>query len=242
MTLHRFFVDPAALQSETVTFSRDQSHQISRVLRLVPGDEVIALDGSGAEYLVRLTEARGEAAGAIVGRGRNEAEPALRLRLYQGILKGAKLEMVWQKCTEVGVTSFVPVVTRRSVAAEPGAARQRRFDSIVREAAEQSRRGIIPPILPPMPYQTALGLAAEDGPVIVLWEDEGSQHLEDVDLSTGGRLSLFVGPEGGLSADEIEAARAVGAITVTLGKRILRAETAAIVGSALLLARAGDLG
>jgi 16S rRNA (uracil1498-N3)-methyltransferase len=172
----------------------------------------------------------------------NLAEPKTALTLYQGLLKGSKLELVLQKCTEVGVSRFVPVVTARAVPEAPSVSRQERFETIVREAAEQSRRGRIPHIGGVIRLQDALIGATAAGPTVFLWEEEAGLRLEDLPWSDDvNTLSLFVGPEGGFTADEADAARTAGAYSVTLGPRILRAETAAIVGSALLLARYGDL-
>jgi 16S rRNA (uracil1498-N3)-methyltransferase len=242
VTLHRFFLPPDAVRGDDVIFPAETSRQIERVLRLKSGDRVIALDGSGTEYEVLLKTVGAATAGAVEAIHQNEAEPAIHLTLYQGLLKGSKLELVLQKCTEVGVSRFVPVTTARAIPAEPSASRRGRFESIVREAAEQSRRGKIPEIVDTVRLQDALEEACAAGSTIFLWEEERAIRLED--LSFAGQeahISLFVGPEGGFTADEAAAARLAGAHCVTLGPRILRAETAAIVGSALLLARFGEL-
>jgi 16S rRNA (uracil1498-N3)-methyltransferase len=242
VTLHRFFLPPGSVQHGVVAFPAGISHQIERVLRLKPGDRVVALDGSGTEHVVLLQAVSRSTRGSIESTRHNQAEPATRLTLYQGLLKGAKLELVLQKGTELGVSRFVPVATARAVPAEPSAARQGRFEAIVREAAEQSGRGRIPEIMVPARLPDAITEACATGPTIFLWEQEQIVRLADVSLPpAAGEMSLFVGPEGGFTGDEAEAARSAGAHTVTLGRRILRAETAAIVGSALLLARCGEL-
>jgi 16S rRNA (uracil1498-N3)-methyltransferase len=242
VTLHRFFLPPSALRGDGVIFPAETSRQIERVLRLKPGDRVVALDGSGTEHVVVLETVGRTTGGSIESTRDNEAEPATRLTLYQGLLKGAKLELVLQKCTEVGVSRFVPVSTARAVPAEPSASRQGRFETIVREAAEQSRRGRIPEIMGTVRLQEAISAACAAGPTVFLWADEQNFRLEDLSVPTGGlRVNLFVGPEGGFTEDEAELARLAGAHCVTLGPRVLRAETAAIVGSALLLARWGEL-
>lgn len=242
MTLHRFFLPAGAFDCDEVTFPPDAARQITRVLRLRPGDRVIALDSTGEECVVRLDHAAGAVRGRVEERRPNASEPVARLELYPGTLKAARLEWVLQKGTELGVSSFVPIVTARSVAHEGGENRRRRFDAVVREAAEQSRRGRIPPVSPPLPFAEALVRAAA-GPTVVLWEDERSTHLRDVPLPSAAEpIAVFVGPEGGFTDDEIALARTHGAQTATLGPRILRAETASIAAAALLLARLGDLG
>jgi 16S rRNA (uracil1498-N3)-methyltransferase len=143
---------------------------------------------------------------------------------------------VLQKCTEVGVSRFVPVVTERSVAHEPSASRQQRFESIVREAAEQSGRGIVPEVSEPSTFVQALHLAVEDGSAYLCWEAEREQRFPAI-VSAPRWAGLFIGPEGGFSEEEVRAAAKMGVQPLSLGARILRSETAAIVGAALLLDR-----
>lgn len=243
VTLHRFFLRPGDLAGQDVRFPEEQSRQLERVLRLRAGDHVLVLDSSGAEYEVILETLGRQAVGRIIAQRTNMAEPRVSLDLYAGILKGSKFETVLQKGTEVGVARFVPLLTARSVPAEPSDQKIRRYHTIVREAAEQSRRGRIPEVADPLPLQEGLLTAIQAGPVILLWEDEGERHLMTIPLpETVGRAALFVGPEGGFTPEEAELARAVGGLTVTMGPRILRAETAGVLGPALLLARLGALG
>lgn len=202
-----------------------------------PDERIVVLDNSGYEYVVRL---RSPSEGTIEERGHNTAEPKTRLVLYQGILKGPKMDFVLQKGTEIGISTFVPTVTERSVAGEPGETKQRRHRTIVREAAEQSGRGRIPEVLPAMTLCEALHRAR--GTVVIPWEGETETRLSSVSPFSGDTVSLFIGPEGGFSTVEIEAAKAAGATAVSLGPRILRAETAALVSASLLLAAAADLG
>ncbi len=241
VTLHRFFLPSEAVSGTVVTFPPESARQIERVLRLKPGDRVVALDGSGREHVVLLDTVGRGAVGSIECTRPNEAEPVTRLTLYLGLLKGAKFELVLQKCTEVGVSCFVPVATARAVRAEPSVTRQTRFVAIVREAAEQSGRGLVPQVGEPAPLRDALLHACATGPTVLLWEDERNRRMKDLELpAESGSANLFVGPEGGFTAEEVESARRAGAQIVMLGRRILRSETAAIVGAALLLERCGE--
>ena len=242
VTIHRFFLPENSFQAGHVRCPETTSRQILRVLRLRPGDHVGALDGTGCESIVRLTEVGTEVRGIVERRGSNRAEPAARLALYQALVKGPKLETILQKCTELGVSRFIPVASARSIPGDLNPGRVERFGRIVREAAEQSQRGRVPAIEPQMTFADALERAAAEGPTVFLWEGEEIVRVRDLALSPGSAVSLFVGPEGGFAPDEAEAARAAGARVATLGPRILRAETAAIAGSALVLARMGDLG
>ncbi len=234
VTAHRFFLPAGALDTEPIRFPPELAHQIRRVLRLTTGDQAIVLDGSGWEQVVRLTVSTTDVSGIVEERRRNQAEPSLRLTLYQGLLKAAKFEIVLQKCTEIGVSRFVPIQTTRCVATEPGSARQRRFEAIVREAAEQCGRGRLPAIDEPLSFTEALDGAAAEGPVLFLWEEERAASLSvELESLRTDRAALFIGPEGGFTAAEAAKAQTAGARIVTLGPRILRAETAAISASAL---------
>jgi 16S rRNA (uracil1498-N3)-methyltransferase len=241
VTLHRFFLPPGAIDGHGVSFPTAVSRQIERVLRLKAGDRVVALDGSGSEHVVVLAAIGRVITGRIEVTHQNEAEPRPDLTLYQGLLKGAKFEVVLQKCTEIGVNRFVPVVTARAVPAEPSTARHERFEAIVREAAEQSGRGRVPAIGDAIGFSEAIEAACTAGVALVCWEGHHDRRLRDVlPCSDGVPVGVFVGPEGGFTVEEAEGARRAGAHLVTLGRRILRAETAAIVAAALCLAQYGE--
>jgi len=236
VTLHRFFLPPSAVEGTAVRFPPEVSHQIARVLRLDVGERVIVLDGSGREWTVRLDGVRGVAHGTIEERTENQAEPRIRLVLYQGMVKGSKFETIVQKCTEIGVSRFVPMLTARAVASDINSKRYHRFEAIAREAAEQSGRGRVPPVERPITFEEAVRRATHEGTAVLLWEGERSRRLAGVAAPAGGSAALLVGPEGGFTDAEAREGRDAGAHVVTLGPRILRSETAAIVGSALLLA------
>ena len=245
---HRFAVPPDAVRGGQVRFPAPVARQMRRVLRLSPGDLVTAFDGSGAEYTVALTSLRDEAA---VGEIRTETtvatEPRLRITLYQALLPREKFELVLQKATEVGVASFVPLETERSLvkAGAIDAARLQRWRRIAEEAAEQSGRTGLPEVADPRRFADALADLA-DAPALLAWERETTLSVRQALLSLeprlpDGRLSILVGPEGGFTTKEATAARAAGALTISLGPRILRAETAGPVLAALALYHAGDL-
>ncbi len=243
VTLHRFFLGAESIHGDQICFPEEQSRQLERVLRLRAGDRVLVLDGSGTEREVVLRTVGKQAVGTVDAHRQNVAEPRITVDLYLGILKGSKFETVLQKGTEVGITRFIPVLTARSVPTEPSTAKVRRYEAIVREAAEQSRRGSLPAVGDVVAFDEALRTAIRTAPIILLWEDEETEHLMTVPLPRDpARVALFVGPEGGFTEEEVRVAREIGAQTASLGRRILRAETAGVVGPALLLARLGDLG
>jgi 16S rRNA (uracil1498-N3)-methyltransferase len=240
--MNRFFVTPAAFGPQGTVDLAAHAHQLHAVLRLKAGARVLLLDGSGDECLAELTEVGARrAAGRVLERRACAAEPRLRLSLFQCTLKADKFEWVLQKGTELGVARFVPVISRRSVVrpAQALLPKYERWQAIVREAAEQSGRARLPEIAPPLEWDAAL--AAGAGRRLLAWEQAGGA-APGASLAAERAVSLLVGPEGGLEAGEVAAAQGAGWQVVTLGPRILRAETAAIAGVAALTAAAGEWG
>ena|SRR5581483_448179 len=228
--MHRFYVEMA---EGRVRFRRAQMHQIKNVLRLRDGDEIAVFDGSGGEWTGRLT---GDSL-ADLRTVERSTEPETRLTLYQALIKPAHFEFVLQKGTELGISRFVPFVAERTVAAGE---KPDRWRSIVLEAAEQSGRRIVPEVAPARSFEEMLSEATSTGVPFMPWEGAERPKLSSVHRHCR-ELSLIVGPEGGFSEAEVERARARGAVTVTLGRRILRSETAAIVAAALLFHLNGEL-
>jgi 16S rRNA (uracil1498-N3)-methyltransferase len=219
-----------------------------RVLRLGPGDAVAAFDGSGWEFLVRLERVQDEqASGVIAAQHQLASEPRLRLTLGQALLPREKLETTLQKGTEVGVSRYLLVASARSLPRQESvdSSRLERWRRIVREAAEQSGRACEPPIVSPVSLSQLLDLAGS-APLLMAWERERRrstrQAFEQVEaLARREGLVLLVGPEGGFGSDEAALVQARGGLTVSLGPRILRAETAGPVFAALALHWFGDL-
>jgi len=246
--MHRFFVSPDRIRHRFVEFDADQAHQMRRVLRLRPGDRVTALDGTGRQYEVTLEEVgNARATGRAVDPLAATGEPAARLTLYQSLLRREKFEWVLQKGTEIGVAAFVPVITRRSLvrdAEDVGPEKLDRWRRIIREAAEQSCRGLLPVLSPPIAFAEAAAGARAADVALIAWEGETRRTIgETLEGCAGvGEIALFIGPEGGYDEEEVGLAESWGAVSVSLGGRILRTETAAVVGAALVLHRLGELG
>lgn len=245
--MHRFFVDPDQLAGPTAHFEGEQARQMRRVLRLEPGDRVLALDGLGDQYEIVLAEVtNGRVSGVVVDKSVAKGEPAVRLTLFQSLLRREKFEWVLQKGTEVGVSTFVPVITRRSLvrdAEDVTPEKLGRWQRIIREAAEQSGRGLLPVLRPPVSFREAMSKIAADSCALIAWEGATQPGLREALREKGATrdIALFIGPEGGYDPDEIDEAVAGGAAPVTLGRRILRTETAAVVGAALILHELGEL-
>jgi 16S rRNA (uracil1498-N3)-methyltransferase len=233
--VHRFFVAPDTLRADRVTLTGAQARQIATVLRLRAGDE-ITLVADGAEAIVALDAVRPTAVTAVVReRGFTPAEPTLGLTLALPVLRGDHDEEVIEAVTQLGVSRIVPFTSARSVVRSLSEAKRSRWDRIAREAAETARRGRVPTIEAARAWADLFrNLPA---PVFVAWEGERRVRLRDALPQTARSLSIAIGPEGGIADDEIALARQRGAITVSLGGRNLRSETAAIAAVALVMDR-----
>ena len=253
---HRFFVGPGTEEcsdvkwdTNTVQLERSLAHQLARVLRLREGERIVLLDGSGSEREIELlTVNPRRVVGVVRETRRGFSEPKLAVTLYQALVPRDKLEQVLQKGTEVGVSAFVPVSCARSLVRDRDMADERRvtrWRRIVQEAAEQSGRAGMPQVRPALPLAQALTEATAAGPALIAWEGERRRSIRDAlraalvgaDMS----LSLFVGPEGGFTEAEVAAGREAGVLSISLGPRILRTETAGPVLAALALYEAGDM-
>ena len=246
MTIHRFFVSSGQIKNNKVFFAGDSAKQITKVLRLKIGDKVIVLDNSGFEFLVKLqTEISGQVIGNIIKRTKNHAEPKTVITLYQALTSREKIETILQKCTEIGVSKFVPVETKRSLlkVKDIKTDRLERFKKIIQEAAEQSERGLIPEISKPVKFEEAIIKLGTQGLALCAWEEEKQNKLSDIlaQDSKAKKVSIFIGPEGGFEKNEIIFAKKHRVVTIGLGPRILRTETASPLLVGLILYAKGDL-
>lgn len=248
--MQRFFVPAGAIYQGMVDFDSQAAHQMRHVLRLSAGDAVVVCDGQGHAWQAELvTLDRQRARARLLAEQVGPNEPAARITLYQGTLKADKLEWVLQKGTELGVYRFVPLIARRSIVRDRStlATKLVRWQTIVREAAEQAGRTRVPEVMPAQQLAEALSTAREPDVLrVVCWEGETSWRLRDVlppavARGTAPAIDLFIGPEGGFAGDEIATARACGLAVVNLGPRILRAETAGLAAVAALLYALGDM-
>jgi 16S rRNA (uracil1498-N3)-methyltransferase len=227
--MHRFFVD--ARPAERAFLTGDQARQIATVLKLRPGEHVVLI-AEGVEHEVELQAvAPAQVTGKVVARRPVSTELSFRFTLGLPVLKGDRSEEVIEAASQLGVSRFVPFTSTRSVVRELSAAKRVRWSKIAREAAETAHRGAVPRVEESVPWGALF--ARLDGRIVVCWEEATGPHL--LDASSDGDVSLVVGPEGGLTADEIETARHHDAVIASLGRRILRAETAAIAAVAMLV-------
>ena len=243
MTRRRFYAPPDAFNNETVTLTADEARHLRDVLRLKTGDEVYVFDGVGKEFRGTVASLARNSAELQI---ESEVEPArpesqLQLNLCVALLKGEKFDLVVQKATELGVTKVTPLITRyadihlRDEA--DGAKRVTRWQRIALEAAKQSGRALVPEISLPVSFNSL----PADG-FYVMFSERGGKGLETLPTDPPLRtITALVGSEGGWSDEELETAQARDFHVITLGGRILRAETAAITVTALLQHLFGDL-
>ncbi len=246
--MHRFFLTDRPLEPHQEVDLGPLSHQLRTVLRMGPGQRILLLDGRGRAYPTEITALdRREARGRVLGAWPLHTEPGVHVSLYLCALRRERFEWVLQKGTEIGVSRFVPVVSARTVVRPLHALGRKypRWRAILREAAEQSGRARIPELGEPLAWEQAV--AQGQGLRLLLWEQAVEPSLgQALSRRPEGlaqeRISLLVGPEGGVEPQEARQAQAAGWTVVSLGPRTLRAETAALVAAALVLHRLGDLG
>jgi len=234
--MHRFFIEPAAITGEQVILPGEAAYQIRKVLRLQTGESILALDNSGWEYTVELTAITPKGVtGRITSKSQTPGEPEMQVTLYQSLLKKDNFEWVLQKCTEIGVCRFAPFVSERTIPhAEISPSKRQRWERVIREAAEQSRRGRLPVLDEPLTFAEATKHSQGNDLRVIPWEKEERQTLQPLLAQPCATMAIFIGPEGGFADAEIDFARQQGLIPVTLGKRTLRAETAAIFVTAVV--------
>jgi 16S rRNA (uracil1498-N3)-methyltransferase len=247
MSRRRFFAPPSAFDHKGVTLTGDEARHLREVLRLRPGDEVNVFDGVGKEFRCRVASFGRD---LVQLENCAETEPykpesSLRLTLAVALLKGEKFDLVVQKATELGVSSIVPVTTRFADIhlrdASDAEKRVTRWRRIALEAAKQSGRAVVPEINTPISFDSMIE-SSDESLKIMFSERDGEKLSEAVlDKQTSESVSALVGSEGGWSNEEIDLARNAGWRIVTLGGRIMRAETAAIAVCVLLQHALGDL-
>ena len=244
--MRNFYVPPNQILDDIILISGEEKHHIVNVLRLKPNEHVRIFDGYGNEYLARLQHFNSDNVVAGILEHRQIPPPKPYVTLLQGLPKFDKFEQIVQKTTELGVSEIVPVLCQHSVPKlkrDVSFKRVSRWQRIANEASKQCGRIYLPKVKEITKFNeccTELNFDVS----LILWEEEQQLGLKSIltQNAHAERVSLFVGPEGGFSPEEVNIAIAAGAIPVTLGANILRTETAAIVGVALILYELGGLG
>lgn len=256
--MSKFFVDPSAVSGAHIYLeNKDDLHHLRKVLRARPGMELDISDGDCWEYKTCLEELDENCAALrIIDKQKFASEPSTRVTLYQGVPKASKMETVIQKTVEMGVDTIVPVFMERTVVVEKGnfGKKLERWNKIAAEAVKQCKRGIIPRVTESYDVDKMLAELPDFDLIICPYENEDGLTIKDflraappaasVQPGREGtgrpgpqalRVALIIGPEGGFSEGEIEKLKAAGAATVTLGKTILRTETAGLAALAMIM-------
>jgi 16S rRNA (uracil1498-N3)-methyltransferase len=244
--MQRYFINPRQWNGDTIQIEGEDVHHMIRVMRMRPGDRVICCDGQGSDLLAELTDAAGDRVRLQVLEQRpSQGEPGVAVTVAQALLKGDKWEWVLQKGTELGAVSFLPFLSERSVVKLDGNKadkKRERWQKIVKEAAEQSHRGSIPAVQSPVDWNGILEKIRANRPVLFAYEGGGVPLQQALGEGPFQHMMLVVGPEGGFTPREAEQAQAAGARAVTLGSRILRAETAPLALLSSILYSHGEMG
>ncbi|MCQ2567574.1 MAG: 16S rRNA (uracil(1498)-N(3))-methyltransferase [Mogibacterium sp.] len=259
----RFFADPSRISEKRIIIEGDDVNHISRVLRMHPGEEVLVSDGMGTDHSCLISSIEPDAVILdIQNSWPSYTELPVRITLFQGLPKADKMELIIQKTVELGVSEIVPVAMNRCVVKlddKKSVKKTARWQSISESAAKQAGRGIIPAVREPMTYGEALKYAGEMDAILLPYENaEGMQETKRIiselkakaaekaaekaadkegakDVAGELSIGVFIGPEGGFADEEISKANAAGAEIITLGKRILRTETAGLATMSILM-------
>lgn len=239
--MHRFFAEPGQIGEKEIVITGADVNHIRNVLRMRADEEVLIADGQGAEYRCKLTDlGENEVRAQILWKLDGNAELASAITLFQGLPKSDKMDLIVQKCVELGVDRIVPVSTKRAVVkldAKKEQTRLKRWNTISESAAKQSGRGVIPEVSGVMSFEKALEEAKKLDVLLIPYER--AEHMAETrrvmgEIRPGQSVGIFIGPEGGFEESEVEEAVAAGAKAITLGKRILRTETTGLAVMAML--------
>lgn len=238
----RFFTENIG---KTAVLTPEDSKHICQVLRMKQGDYAVICDGNCTDYLCRLINPDKNAAELeIIDRQKNEAEASIYLRLFQCCPKSDKMEFIVQKATELGACEIIPIISKRCVSRpDPKSAEKKRerYMKIAEEAAKQCGRGRIPKVMPMISFETAVKNFDMNNTGLLFYECGGQSINEIMSGKTNGTVDIFIGSEGGFEAAEAELAAAHGIKPASLGKRILRCETAPVAAISVLMNVTGNM-
>ncbi|MEC7921260.1 MAG: RsmE family RNA methyltransferase [Chloroflexota bacterium] len=238
--MHRFYFNEVDKDSEFIEFSGEISHQIINVLRMKSNDLVEVFNGEGLNAITKINvENSGTKVIAKVISQKNVLESNLKIDVYQSIIKSSKLELTIEKLTELGISSFTPIITERSQKKDIISLSDNKINRLKKisiESAEQSGKSFVPEIRNIEKFANLLMDKNLNNPFLFYENNEGSESLNDINLNEykDSNLSIFIGPVGGFSENEINLSRDSGFRIVNIGDTILKSDTAAIVSCALL--------
>jgi 16S rRNA (uracil1498-N3)-methyltransferase len=245
--MRRFYIAKDQISMDDPQLTGSDAHHVCTVLRLRAGDQIVVFDGSGNQYQALIKTADRKKVKLVIEHALPEqSESPQELTLAQGFLKDKKMDLLVRQLTELGVTRLIPYFARRSVPSpDPKRLRIRyqRWEKIAHEAMKQCGRSRLMALTPATSFEHALEMARPHDLRLLFWENiTGSPSLPPINGQKPTKLFIMIGPEGGFDPAEVEKARAEGFITISMGPRILRAETAALAATALVQFHFGDMG
>lgn len=240
--MQHFFVTPDQVKEKEIWIEGSDVNHIRNVLRMKPGEKLEVSDGNNRKYLCAVAEMDTDAVRTeIIEEYESDTELPSRIYLFQGLPKSDKMDLIVQKAVELGAYEIIPVEMKRSVVRldeKKAAKKTERWNEIAKSAAKQAGRGLIPEVKRVMKYKEALAYAGELDVVLLPYElasgMEGTKQVID-QIKAGQSVGIFIGPEGGFETEEVDQGTAAGARTVTLGRRILRTETAGLAVLSILM-------
>ena len=240
--MYRFFVEKEQIGEKTIRIIGSDVNHIRNVLRMKPGEEILISDGEKKEYHCEIKTLDPEYVEALIMFVKEEGlELPSKVYLFQGLPKNDKMELIIQKAVELGVYAVVPVATKRAVGKlddKKEAKKLVRWQSISESAAKQAKRLIIPEVMPVMSFKEAVAFSQTMDVRLIPYElAENMAYTRQVlsQIKPGQSIGIFIGPEGGFAEEEVELALNSGMETITLGKRILRTETAGMTVLSILM-------
>lgn len=241
----RFFIDRPVDREETnIIIDGEDGRHIERSLRMAAGEEISVCDSNEQEHFCKITSIQnGVVTAEILYSQPCKNEASIKVTLYQALTKGDKMDTIIQKAVELGVYKIVPVVTKRCVSRPDQKSllkKCQRWQKIAQQAAMQSHRGIIPEIGEPLDFKRALEQSKENSKNILFYE-KGGEKISDSGIKDIESLGIFIGSEGGFDPEEVSEFLKTGGTTATLGKRILRAETAPLAALTIIMYETGNM-
>ena len=223
--MRRFYADSGDVHENSLIIRGDDANHIKNVLRMQPGDMFIAIDGTGMDYTCRMTAVGKEIEADIISRDHNLAEPDIRVTLYQAYPKSAKMEEIVQKAVELGAGGIVPFLSKRCVK-RPSKGGSVRLERVALSALKQCGRSVMPHITDVQSFDDALELMKKHDLLIACWEEEQDRPLKQTLGRDARDIGIVIGSEGGFEASEMDRIKDIGGVPATLGRRIMRTETA----------------
>ena len=225
--MRRFYADKKDVHENRIVIRGSEANHIKNVVRMQEGDEFVTFDGTGTDYTCRITGIGTQIEADIISREQNASEPDIGVTLYQAYPKSAKMEDIVQKAVELGAKEIVPFISKRCVKI-PGRSIAERLERVVLSAAKQCGRSVLTKVTDVLSFDAAMELMKRHDMLIVCWEEEKVTPLKRALKGQALDIGIVIGSEGGFEENEIKRMRDIGGISVTIGPRILRTETAGI--------------